>query len=102
MAYISAFLNAAFMEGINTNNDRGLRKVVEAAGLDWSEAQQHLGSKEWEKELEANRLQMLETGSWGVPSFRLLDSEGEEVCWAWGQDRLWVMAREIQRLLVQA
>ncbi|NQY03277.1 MAG: DsbA family protein [Halieaceae bacterium] len=102
VAYISAFLSAAFMEGTNTNNDRGLRKVVEAAGLDWSEAQRYLGSRGWEEELEANRLQMLETGSWGVPSFRLLDSEGEEVCWAWGQDRLWVMAREIQRLLVQA
>ena len=41
-------------------------------------------------------------GSWGVPTFRLLDARGNTVVWAWGQDRLWLIAREIQRALVEA
>ena len=102
VAFFSAFLDAAFRKGINTNNDRGLRKVVETAGLDWSAAKALVGRDGWQDELEENRLRMMATGTWGVPSFRLLDSEGEEVFWAWGQDRLWVLAREVQRLLVQA
>ena len=37
---ISAFLSCAFAEGVNLNNDAGLKKMVEKAGLDWSEAKQ--------------------------------------------------------------
>lgn len=96
---LSSFLNAAFSEGINTNNDRGLRHVVEKAGLSWQGAQDHIGKSGWEEELERNRLAMYDFGSWGVPSFRLLDVDGSEVLALWGQDRLWLFAREIQRLL---
>jgi len=96
---LSAFLKCAFAEGVNTNTRRGLRKVVEKAGLDWAEAQQHLGEPGWEDILENNRLAMYESGLWGVPSFRLLDSGGEEILALWGQDRLWLFARAIQRQL---
>ena len=99
VALFSSFLQHAFVKGISTNNDRGLRKVVEAAGLDWREAQQHLGSEGWQEQLEANRLTMYDAGLWGVPSFRLLDANGEAVVSLWGQDRLWVVAREIRNLL---
>ena len=51
------------------------------------------------EELEANRLAMYEFGSWGVPSYRLLDQSGKTVLALWGQDRLWLFAREIKRLL---
>lgn len=95
---LSSFLRHAFAEGVNTNTTKGLRKVVEAAGLDWAEAQQHLGDPAWEPMLEANRLAMYGAGLWGVPSFRLLDETGEPVLALWGQDRLWRIAREIQRL----
>lgn len=96
---ISSFLSAAFARGVNTNTDKGLRQVVEAAGLDWAEAQQHLGAPEWEDLLEENRQAMYEAGLWGVPSFRLLDAQGEQILALWGQDRLWLFAREIQRQL---
>jgi 2-hydroxychromene-2-carboxylate isomerase len=96
---LSSFLSAAFAQGVNTNRDRGLRTVVEAAGLDWSEAQQHLGESGWERILEENRLAMYDAGLWGVPSFRLLDEQGEQLLALWGQDRLWLFAREIQRQL---
>ncbi len=94
-------MRSAFAEGINTNNDRGLRKVVEAAGLDWTEAQQHIGETAWEELLESNRLAMYDEGLWGVPSFRLLDESGNAVLALWGQDRLWLFAREIQRQLAK-
>ena len=96
---LSSFMRRAFFEGVNTNNDAGMRAVVEAAGLDWSEARGIMGNRDWEALLEANRLAMYDFGSWGVPSFRLLDEAGEPVLALWGQDRLWLFAREIQRLL---
>jgi 2-hydroxychromene-2-carboxylate isomerase len=96
---LSSFLSHAFARGVNTSNDRGLRKVVEAAGLSWDEAQAHLGQSGWENILEQNRLAMYEAGLWGVPSFRLLDESGEQLLALWGQDRLWLFAREIQRQL---
>ena len=61
-----------------------------------------MGNRDWEDELEANRLAMYDFGSWGVPSFRLLDARGEAVLQLWGQDRLWLFARKIQRLLEAA
>ncbi|MEP4485139.1 MAG: DsbA family protein [Halioglobus sp.] len=102
IALMSAFLKAAFREGTNTNSEHGFRSVVESAGLSWEESLREQESDEWQQLLEQNRQSMYQFGSWGVPTFRLLDSEGKQVMWAWGQDRLWLVAREIQRLLVQA
>ena len=98
-ALLSTFLRLAFAEGVNTNSEKGLRKVVEGAGLSWTEAQGHLGSDDWKDIVEKNRLAMYQSGLWGVPSFRLLDEAGKEVLALWGQDRLWLFSREIQRIL---
>ena len=97
--FISSFLNAAFVQGINTNNSRGLKSVVENAGLDWSVAKTLVGQPDWQDMLESNRLAMYQAGLWGVPSFRLLNKAGESVLALWGQDRLWLVAREIERQL---
>ena len=96
---LSSFFNCAFVTGVNTNNDKGLKAVVEKAGLDWEQARRIVGQPGWESVLEANRLAMYEAGLWGVPSFRLLDDKGEQLLALWGQDRLWLFAREIQRQL---
>ncbi|MCP4827344.1 MAG: 2-hydroxychromene-2-carboxylate isomerase, partial [Proteobacteria bacterium] len=96
---LSSFLAAAFAQGVNTNRDQGLRKVVEAAGLDWNEAQRHLGESDWEGMVEQNRQALYDAGLWGLPSFRLLDEQGKQLLALWGQDRLWLFAREIQRQL---
>ncbi|MEZ7858911.1 MAG: DsbA family protein, partial [Porticoccaceae bacterium] len=100
-ALLSSFLRAAFALGINTNNDRGLRKVVEQAGLDWAQAKIIVGQDGWQDLLEANRLAMYEAGLWGVPSFRLLDQTGKPLVSLWGQDRLWLFAREIKHQLAR-
>ncbi|MDT0594921.1 DsbA family protein [Glaciecola petra] len=97
--YFSSFLNCVFAQGINTNKTSGIKTVVEQAGLDWQEAKTILGKPGWESMLEENRLTMYKLGIWGVPSFRLLNENGEQVFATWGQDRLWLVAREIQRQL---
>jgi 2-hydroxychromene-2-carboxylate isomerase len=97
--FFSAFLRCAFALGINLNRRKGLQQAVEMAGLDWSAAQHHVDDRSWEAALEVNRRAMYEAGLWGVPSFRLMDEEGKECLAIWGQDRLWLVAREIQRQL---
>jgi 2-hydroxychromene-2-carboxylate isomerase len=96
--FLGAFLKAAFARGINTNRLSGLRTVVETACLDWDEARHQLSNDSWREPLEDNRKSMYEFGSWGVPSYRLLDRDGQEVLGAWGQDRLWLVARKIEEL----
>ena len=95
----SNFLKAAFAEGVNTNKPSGLQYVVEKTGLNWDEARQQLTSDNWQAKLENNRLTMYDSGIWGVPSFRLLNSEGKELLATWGQDRLWLIANEIKKHL---
>ncbi|MDG2047391.1 MAG: DsbA family protein [Halioglobus sp.] len=99
VALISAFLSCAFAQSVNLNNDAGLRKMVEMAGLDWSEAKKRVGQSGWEELLENNRTDLYASGLWGVPSFRLLDETGKELSALWGQDRLWLFSRIIQRHL---
>ena len=96
---LSSFLSAAFAEGVNTNKESGLRYVVEKAGLEWASAKQVVGQNGWQDTLEENRLAMYESGLWGAPSFRLLDRNNKVVLALWGQDRLWLIAKEIERLL---
>jgi len=93
---LQSFTQAAFTEAIDTHTDRGLRYVVERAGLSWEQAREHLDSEGWREELEENRRVMFGSNMWGVPSFRLLDGE-EPLLETWGQDRLWLVEAEIRR-----
>jgi len=97
--FISAFLRCAWVDAVNTNTDKGMREVVERAGLDWSHASQIIGKCGWESDIEANRLAMYELGLWGVPSYRLLDENGNQILAVWGQDRMWLVAKEVQHHL---
>jgi 2-hydroxychromene-2-carboxylate isomerase len=99
VALMSAFFNCAFSQGINTNNDRGLQKVLQQAGLDWQQAQPYLDRDGWQAELENNRQTLYNAGCWGVPSFRLLDQQGNALLTTWGQDRLWLVAKTVQQQL---
>jgi 2-hydroxychromene-2-carboxylate isomerase len=101
VALCSSFLRHAFVLGVNTNNARGLRKVVEAAGLNWSDAQAHRRDTQWEALLEDNRQTMYASGLWGVPSFRLLNPAGDPLLATWGQDRLWLVAHRLRDALRQ-
>ncbi len=99
---LGAFLRAAFDEGVDTSREAGLRHVVEAAGLPWSEASAILGNEDWCAELEANRQAMYrELGLWGVPSYRVRGPEGVADFSTWGQDRLWLVAAELRARAAQ-
>ena len=95
---LSAALDLAFRQGVPLHRKSGLKKAVEQAGLDWSEAKQHLGSDGWKEETARHQIEMSEDlGLWGVPSYRLQGGEGELDLCVWGQDRLWLIAAEIRR-----
>lgn len=95
--YLLSFARAAFADGIDTGGNAGLRKVVERAGLSWSEAVSRLDSDDWRGELEANRAAMFDFGLWGVPSYRIVGRPGQRDFYTWGQDRIWLVEREIRK-----
>jgi 2-hydroxychromene-2-carboxylate isomerase len=68
-----------------------MQSIVECSGLNWDEAKNIVGNEDWRAEAEANRLEMMERGIWGVPSFRVGDTI------TWGQDRLWVIEHALQK-----
>ena len=79
-------------QGVDAGSDSGMKQIVETAGLAWPEAREQLARENWREEAEANRLELLEIGHWGVPCFRV-----NEVC-VWGQDRLWVIEDALKEL----
>ena len=90
--FVNAYLSCVWSEGTDAGSKKGMRKIVERAGLDWGAAKDILGNENWRAEAETNRLEMMERGIWGVPSFRL----GDNI--TWGQDRLWVIEHALQKL----
>ena len=49
----------------------GLRRVVESVGLDWQTLNDMSRGRDWQALLDENLQAMLESGLWGVPSFRV-------------------------------
>jgi 2-hydroxychromene-2-carboxylate isomerase len=96
---MSSLLRHAFAMGVGLHKEAGMRRAVEAAGLDWNEAQQFIDGEDWKPMVEANQDEMVgRLGLWGVPSFRLSSPDGsEEDLAVWGQDRLWLIAADIRR-----
>ena len=97
-ALMSSLLRHAFALGVGLHTEAGMRRAVEAAGLDWAEARKVIDSEDWKAMVERNQGEMVEgLGLWGVPSFRLSGPEGQPELAVWGQDRLWFIAAEIKR-----
>ncbi|MBT8077874.1 MAG: DsbA family protein [Gammaproteobacteria bacterium] len=81
---------AIFNLGIDVATDDGMRSVTEKVGLFWPEVIEAMADDEWRETAQRNRVEMTEAGVWGVPSFRI----GAAVLW--GQDRDWLLARQIE------
>jgi 2-hydroxychromene-2-carboxylate isomerase len=79
-----------FAEGINAGSDRGLTRIASRVGLGAADIRAALTDDGWRAIAEANRIEMLAQGLWGVPSFRV---EGFEA--VWGQDRLWMVEDDL-------
>ena len=96
MAFVGAFLSAAFAQGIDIDSEEGLREVIANAGWLWEATHSHPDSASWAQLLEENVNAMLGAGLWGVPSFRI-SSPGEPDFCCWGQDRIWRVEHELAR-----
>lgn len=89
------FYRAAFANGVDLSTDAGMKKVVQAAGLDWRAAKEIIDNDAWKPVLEENqRVLYAELGLWGVPSFRLSRPSQPPLA-VWGADRLWLLEDEI-------
>ncbi len=93
--YFRSFMTLVWSQAVDAGSDRGLKKIVEGAGLDWAEGRRCLDDPAWREEAERNREELFDLGLWGVPSFRV----GSVA--VWGQDRLWVVEDEYRRLLAE-
>ena len=94
--FVLSFLRAVWAEGVDAGSDKGMRKIVERAGLDWAEAQKQLREPNWQAEEEVNQQDLLKQGVWGVPSFQVGDQT------VWGQDRLWVAEQWLQEATAES
>jgi 2-hydroxychromene-2-carboxylate isomerase len=95
-AYLQAFMQGVWAEGIDAGSQRGLRRIVERAGLNWTQAQAALHDPQWRTVAEDNRRELLAHGLWGVPSFCI---QGTAI---WGQDRLWAVEEALIHHSAQA
>jgi 2-hydroxychromene-2-carboxylate isomerase len=89
-AYVLSFMTGVWAEGIDAGSDRGLRKIIERAGLSWDAACIALQDESWRVTAENNRTELFSLGLWGVPSFKVDDTA------VWGQDRLWAIEAAIR------
>ena len=98
-ALLSSLFREAFIKATPLHTTRGMRKAVESAGINWSDAKMHLHDDDWKSVVQSNQSELSnELHLWGVPSYRLRDEEGKTQLVAWGQDRLWLLKSEIKRL----
>ncbi len=97
LAFVTAYLTAAWAEGIDITTEAGLRWVATSAGLDWTALNQADMSVDWHALLETNVRDMLAAGLWGVPSFRVSGGNDATPFACWGQDRIWRVENEIAR-----
>jgi 2-hydroxychromene-2-carboxylate isomerase len=88
-AFADSFLRGVFAEAVDAGSDRGLRQLVERAGLDWQQARVWMADESWRDVAEDNRRSMFADQLWGVPSFRF------GALATWGQDRLWLIEQAI-------
>ncbi|MCC6918857.1 MAG: DsbA family protein [Alphaproteobacteria bacterium] len=88
--FAESFLRGVWSEGIDGASDAGLAKMAARAGLDDEFVRAALTDESWRPIAEANRAEMFQMGLWGAPTLRVNDGAGH-----WGQDRLWVIEREL-------
>ena len=97
--YIDELLKASFCDGINIGEDDYLESLVSQPGLDWPTISKDLNTKHWKKVLDDNLKDMYDGNCWGVPSFKITDSDGSNPFYVWGQDRMWLLKEEINKRL---
>ena len=97
--YIDELLKASFYDGINIGEDDYLESLVSQLRLDWPTISKDLNTKHWKRVLDDNLKDMYAGNCWGVPSFKITDSDGSNPFYVWGQDRMWLLKEEINKRL---
>ena len=97
LEFVTAYLNAAWFDGVDITTEKGLKKVIANAGLDWDSVSTSAANANWEEVLNENLGLLNQENLWGVPSFRVLGGNQSEPFACWGQDRIWRVANEIVR-----
>ncbi len=97
LAFVTAYLQAAWFDGIDITSIRGLKHVVASAGIDWHALMRATQDGDWQAILAANLDALSRANLWGVPSFRVSGGCQDEAFSCWGQDRIWRVEDEISR-----
>jgi 2-hydroxychromene-2-carboxylate isomerase len=94
--YVLSVMQGVWADGIDTATDVGLRTLVERANLDWTAMRPHLEDESWRVWATDNRNELERLGQYAAPTWRIGD-------WVtWGQDRLWMIEREIAARVTRA
>lgn len=93
MPFVTQYLSAAWVEGLDITSQKGLSAVLHRAGA--SEDIAPSPESDWRREVEGNLAVMQNHDLWGVPSFRI-SGGGHAPFACWGQDRIWRVARELK------
>jgi 2-hydroxychromene-2-carboxylate isomerase len=90
-AFVASFMRGVWAEGLDAGADDALFFIAARAGLTRAECQKALQDSSWRTQAESNRAEMMDLGLWGVPSFRVGNTN------VWGQDRLWAVQEAVLR-----
>ena len=80
--YLESYAKGVWSQGIRSDTDKGLKRIVESVGLDWQQAKQHVNNTDWRYWAQDNLAQLYGHGLWGVPSFKYGEVQ------FFGQDRI--------------
>jgi len=94
-AFLRSFMRGVWADGVDAGTDRGLQVIAGRAGLDAQTVRGALCDDSWRSVAEANRTDMLESGIWGVPAFRVTRAGAAPGPVRWGQDRLWAIEADL-------
>ena len=97
LAFVTAYLKASWVDGVDITRRQGLETVAAELGLTLSQLQAAAQDKDWQSVLQDNLTAMSDAGLWGVPSFRVSGGGRSEPFACWGQDRLWRVVQEVAR-----
>ena len=87
--FLENYARGVWSQGIRSETDAGLKKIVESVGLNWQEAKKLLQDKTWQNWTQRNLAGLYDNDLWGVPSFTYGDVS------VFGQDRIDCLERAI-------
>ena len=67
--FLESSARGVWSEGIRSDTDAGLQKLVQRVGLDWQRARGLLKDESWRLWVQENLAQLYGNDLWGVPSF---------------------------------